>query len=1752
MPRVIHRTPVVNQPKNRLGFSPYMTPLTHPVHMRHSTSPARLRVHPESELETFELDATRAESALIRHKAEVDFTIGHFFFQISTGRIESPVVLSRLDSKGMDLKYTEHYNKMHFVRTVDSWLNQLHIILIDEAVSRGISIQFNGELNCRSPETSNQPIQCMGSLSRLEVAVGALSTNEIHRLASPLPLLDPVCVSVEMEYVQGDSTQQFSSPRVTSTSQTSKSCCKTVVTLGRVESRISFQDVELIQRVLCSIQSVVGSRPVSPSISVDTPRVADSNHTLDQPASVLDTLLIATRVRTDGICLTVVDDLTLTSKPLLEVRAISLTLSCDLFRQSLEAVLALKVSVYYHNFDLVAWEPMLEPWGCTAKFSSNENSPSNLLIDSNQVLNLNVTSALIRLVASTAKSLAIRSQFNGNVNGNLNTKANFSPFWIRNETGDSLQYRAPYSRNVKELKSKQEEALQMRAEKRNRRLSTDTAVLNRTISLLIQGIPPIENIAIDKVGTSLYRTYHRNPSENPGFESCILCDVSVQDGVKMVTIRSRISMVNQTSYPLQIRLLATKADGYQITVFNEVLQPAQRLFVPLRAAKFDSLQFRPVGMKTVTWNSPAVRADKLAAHESSPLIVSCGQRHVSESIAELFYTSLLMTREQVVHGQLAHARCICFQPPFLFENLCASTVEYRLSDQVNSHSIEGRLNRGEETGWYAADLCHTLLLSVKLPGYAWSQPAIVHVGTKRYEPVEPEMESPSVASYIVLHELIDSTKSVCIDICSTMDRRSQSQSTAYPLKISVHCQYWLINNTESVLNLKCEEDQITGQITLDCSLQAKRRKQIQMESRPRKLWLSDTTQQSKGLKAILEFTDLFNDELIQATSPVDGGGQTTSFGQSGSMLYERAVMFSLRNHKLFATAACIQVDDSKWATPFDLDTAGTTGVIEVTSNERHGPLYMFGVEIDFAPDVYFRTKLVTFAPRFVLVNRLQRTVQVKQVRSHARDEIILTPNQKRVFHWPDQSQPQLLCFRLEEYGWDWSGEFPIQDIGEFAIRLCNSHSRQEQLTRVELKLEKATVFVIFREQQTHPYRIENLSLEKLRVHQKGQKKKSDLLLPYESRSYAWMEPTAAKALVVELASSNRILGTFNLDKINEHTPIQLPVHDDHPAHALYVSVFAEGPTKILRIRDWKTDPNLSAEKRVKRDEKRSLVTTQLSLKMNLQGIGISIINNLPMELVYISLSKISATFSMTESEKQLNLLCGELEIDNQLPSTPFPVLLHANKDQPFLQLTVTSLRPGEEVDLFRDFSVLLQAMDLNIDGALVWLLYAFITDAVKAVSSAVSKIGPSAVESTNLLTDEPTLRKIYFELFHIGPIRLNVSFASMPGFLELDAAPLSGPLRMMLNVLGVAFANVENAPLRLNELYLEHPFSTQQVLVDQVVRHYAMQIMAQAYRLMGSADLLGNPINLVAHLGTGMKDFFYEPALGLITSPTHFGFGVFKGTSSLVRHTLYAGFNASTKISGAITKSLAALSMDDRERQLARMGYNIGFFQSFLSGITGLVVSPIRGLEKEGVRGLGKGLVHGVVGVVAKPVVGVLNVLTLTSRALRDTVEMKGRLRRVRPPRFLEQDGLVTPFSFEKSLGHELLARVERGRWRIEGLKCHIAFEQTALLWTNHHLILMEVGSLTVMWSIRLADLLAVDLNATETRLRLFHMSPAPVGKRGALNRLALRAPLLRMSVIETKDKNQTILSELAESLEQVINSSPSDSALNRSVTILT
>lgn len=97
----------------------------------------------------------------------------------------------------------------------------------------------------------------------------------------------------------------------------------------------------------------------------------------------------------------------------------------------------------------------------------------------------------------------------------------------------------------------------------------------------------------------------------------------------------------------------------------------------------------------------------------------------------------------------------------------------------------------------------------------------------------------------------------------------------------------------------------------------------------------------------------------------------------------------------------------------------------------------------------------------------------------------------------------------------------------------------------------------------------------------------------------------------------------------------------------------------------------------------------------------------------------------------------------------------------------------------------------------------------------------------------------------------------------------------------------------------------------QLVNHYTSNIKSNVVKLLGSSDLIGNPVNFVNTLGTGAKEFFHEPSQGFMKGPIQGGIGIIKGTTSLVTHTIGGAAGSIGKITNSLNKGVLFLTFDD-------------------------------------------------------------------------------------------------------------------------------------------------------------------------------------------------------------------------------------------------
>ncbi|KAI9502126.1 hypothetical protein BX070DRAFT_20733 [Coemansia spiralis] len=454
---------------------------------------------------------------------------------------------------------------------------------------------------------------------------------------------------------------------------------------------------------------------------------------------------------------------------------------------------------------------------------------------------------------------------------------------------------------------------------------------------------------------------------------------------------------------------------------------------------------------------------------------------------------------------------------------------------------------------------------------------------------------------------------------------------------------------------------------------------------------------------------------------------------------------------------------------------------------------------------------------------------------------------------------------------------------------------------------------------------------------------------------------------------------------------------------------------------------------------------------------------------------------------------------------------------PALQAVVVHAKDSSYgVEYFKYASVLMQELSVELDEDFLYALLDFVKFDVPGWNGSKDNESTSNIM---LESDIPEVNahdeglQLYFEFLHIQPFKLNISFmrtqrldvggdptvARNPAVSSVAAnqaslkssqrggggaasagggvvsyntehgfmggateqtgegvASNSGIVAYAMNVLTMAIGNINEAPVFLNALIMQNVRVSLPILADRMQKHYSQEVFNQVYKVVGSANLLGNPVGLFNNISSGVSDFFYEPYQGFVMSdrPQDFGFGLARGTASLFKKTVFGMTDSFSKFTDSMSKGLSAATMDPRyqtERSMSRVRnkpkhaiYGVArgaesFAKSVGSGIAGVVMRPLEGAEQEGVGGFFKGVGKGLVGVVTKPMIGMFDLASNVTEGIRNTTTVFERdLDRQRLPRHIGRDGIITVYSGREALGQAWMRELNKGAYAYDDYLAHL------------------------------------------------------------------------------------------------------------------
>lgn len=524
-----------------------------------------------------------------------------------------------------------------------------------------------------------------------------------------------------------------------------------------------------------------------------------------------------------------------------------------------------------------------------------------------------------------------------------------------------------------------------------------------------------------------------------------------------------------------------------------------------------------------------------------------------------------------------------------------------------------------------------------------------------------------------------------------------------------------------------------------------------------------------------------------------------------------------------------------------------------------------------------------------------------------------------------------------------------------------------------------------------------------------------------------------------------------------------------------VQVVTEGVTRVLVIEPDSEDAHIEQRSGTMLQTLSAAYRfQQIKAKIAFRGIVISLIDDIPKERFVFSLTGIAITVSQIievkiggrTMDQSIKLLIENIQLDDMLArASQFPVMLGlyvAKQEEsegtvPFFQFRVdkesfiSTKATDSIIEHYRELALLIQPMKLQAHQETITGLLGVATKLQEAFSKKDVFWRADSMQTLDFQKVCPGLAceypkpanltgqvsaKAYFEFVNINSMKIILSFrsAKSKSSIKIDPREAFGIVNVISSV-GGAFITITDTPLRFSSVIVLNSFQTFDALSWTITKNYIRQGVLQFYKVIGSSDLIGNPMGLIDKLGTGVFEFFNEPRKGLLKGPKQFATGVGKGVKSLVSGIVSGGFGSVSRITGSLYSVVRQVGGGGDSYERINQNDNIaegiyhgfaGGLQDLAEGVAGLFTKPFKGAKRGGVGGFLKGIGSGLLGVATAPLSAVLRVGTSVATGIANTatflrtgkIQQKGRLRFPRP---VGAQKVIEPYNEEIAQAQEYL-----------------------------------------------------------------------------------------------------------------------------------
>ncbi|CAD8167119.1 unnamed protein product [Paramecium pentaurelia] len=517
--------------------------------------------------------------------------------------------------------------------------------------------------------------------------------------------------------------------------------------------------------------------------------------------------------------------------------------------------------------------------------------------------------------------------------------------------------------------------------------------------------------------------------------------------------------------------------------------------------------------------------------------------------------------------------------------------------------------------------------------------------------------------------------------------------------------------------------------------------------------------------------------------------------------------------------------------------------------------------------------------------------------------------------------------------------------------------------------------------------------------------------------FSWEQPSHSFKLRVKFVYNQKVEHVEIIDFQQQESLQEIKFSN----YFIWIKSEFQGQTRVITFQQVnETMRNMT------NSHKREIEDIHKLIKLYISQLGISIITkrqNILLEANYIYMSGIELGIMQTENETTAQLRVKFFHIDNNTSlDTTTPVLMTLrryyqvthDRNYYFLEASCSFEHQVKAILLYNSIKIYIQPFQLQFDEEYIQV----VLETIKQVKQCLQNQfeleyngSPHSIKSLCFQTPQQrhyylesmfqqnssnpcivwksleikrSKKQVYIKEFVLSKIDLRFSFHKR---FRTNIQYDENVFNLFSTAIGATVQNFNEAEIILDCFRLRSVYDSKEIVLQSIQDHYKSEIIRSILKIIGSIEIIGNPVKFVQQITNGVVDFVEMPIQGLRHGPLEFGVGLCKGTGSLLKNTVAGAFYSVNKVTGSISASVSLLTMDDdylEKRRifmlkrpdhvldgLSQAGHCL--YNGFSNGITGVVTQPYQETQKNGFKGFVKGTLKGLSGLVVKPIAGVLD-----------------------------------------------------------------------------------------------------------------------------------------------------------------------------------